>query len=40
LRMRALPARSLSIENSTGPCNPRHASGQKNHTTSWVRGSD
>jgi hypothetical protein len=27
LRMRAIPARSLSIENSTGPCNPRHASG-------------
>ena len=29
LRMRAIPARSLSIENSTGLCDPRHASGQK-----------
>jgi hypothetical protein len=38
LRMRAIPARSLSIENSTGLCDPRHASAQKN--TSWVRGSD
>jgi hypothetical protein len=38
LRMRAIAARSLSIENSTGLCDPRHASGQK--TTSWVRGSD
>jgi hypothetical protein len=31
LRMRAIPARSLSIENSTGLCDPRHASGRKNH---------
>jgi hypothetical protein len=31
LRMRAIPARSLSIENSTGLCDPRHASAQKKH---------
>jgi hypothetical protein len=29
--MQAIPAYSLSIENSTGPCDPRHESGQKYH---------
>jgi hypothetical protein len=27
LKVRAIPARSLSIENSTGPCDPLYKSG-------------